>query len=260
MSRPSGAPAHLFDAWSHLTKGIRESRRLVILLDFDGTLVEIAPLPGQVRLADETRRVLRRLSAKPRVTLAVISGRRRAELKHHLGIGKIRYLGLYGWETNGNARLPAAARESLAGALARVQADLPAYPGAWIEPKGNTFSVHLLGASAPVQKRVRRLVRERVRPMRGTLRVIENLRDIEVAPQVIGDKGIAAREFLDRGFRQGTMPMYFGDDLSDEPAFKAVRKGITILVGRRRPTQARFFVRGPQEVTLALKKLDALWG
>ena len=65
-----------------------------------------------------------------------------------------------------------------------------------------------------------------------------NLRDVEVAPIAIGDKGVAVRKFLDEPAMRGALPIYFGDDFSDEPAFAAARKGIPILVGKRRTTRA----------------------
>jgi len=55
---------------------------------------------------------------------------------------------------------------------------------------------------------------------------------------------------------RGALPIYFGDDLSDEPAFAAARKGIPILVGKRRATRAKYSLRGPAEVAVALSRLE----
>jgi trehalose 6-phosphate phosphatase len=85
-----------------------------------------------------------------------------------------------------------------------------------------------------------------------------NLRDVEVAPVAIGDKGVAVRKFLDQPSMRGALPIYFGDDFSDEPAFAAARKGISILVGKRRSTRAKFCLRGPAEVTLALSRIEEI--
>jgi len=74
----------------------------------------------------------------------------------------------------------------------------------------------------------------------------------------IGDKGMAVRKFLDDPAMRGALPIYFGDDFSDEPAFAAARKGISILVGRRRKTQAQFSLRGPAEVAMALSRMEEI--
>ena len=258
MSRASGSTPHLLDDWEPIAKRIRESKQHVIFLDFDGTLVRIARVPGRVRLTARTRRVLQKLAARPEVTIAVISGRRRAELQHFIGIPTIKYLGLYGWERNGSARLPARALAALARARKILSAKLPAYSGAWIEPKGMTFSIHLLGLTPESQRRVRRMVKTSLRPLQGALRVLSNLRDIEVVPASMGDKGEAVQKILAEPRLADALPLYFGDDMSDEPAFLVARNGITILVGNRRATRAHFFLSGPAEVAAALSRVEAL--
>ncbi|HXR09823.1 MAG TPA: trehalose-phosphatase [Candidatus Acidoferrales bacterium] len=228
MIRTRRVIPHLFAQWDRIARRIREKKRLVMFLDFDGTLVRIAPMPTGVRLEDETRGILRKLAGRRNVTFAVISGRQRAELQRYVGIRNLKYLGLYGWESKGNQRVPFPVRLALVRTLVSLLAELPSYPGVWIEPKRSSFSVHLLGASAETQRQMRRQVRKRVRPLRETLRLMSNLRDVEVAPISIGDKGAAAR------------------------------KGITILVGKRRTTQAQFSLRGPAEVAAALSRMGEI--
>jgi trehalose 6-phosphate phosphatase len=249
---------HLFAQWDRIARRIRRNSRVVVFLDFDGTLVRIASLPGNVRLEDEMRDILRKLAGHRSVTLVVISGRQRAELQQYIGIHKVKYMGLYGWESNGNKRVPFPDRVALARMLVELLAKLPAYPGVWIEPKRNTFSVHLKGASSETQRQMRQQVRKRVKPLRETLKMMGNLRDVEVAPVSIGDKGVAVRKLLDEPAMYGALPIYFGDDFSDEPAFAAARKGISILVGKRRTTRAQFCLRGPAEVAAALSRMEEI--
>ena len=258
MTRTRRVIPHLFAHWERIARRIRGKKRLLMLLDFDGTLVRIAPMPSGVRLAEGTRDVLQKLAGHRNVTLAIISGRQRAELQRYIGIRKMKYMGLYGWESDGNKRVPFPIRVALVRTLVGLLAELHAYPGVWIEPKRSSFSVHLLGASAETQRRVREHVKKSVMPLRETLRVMTNLRDVEVAPVTIGDKGLAVRKFLDDPAMRGALPIYFGDDFSDEPAFAAARKGISILVGRRRATRAQFSLRGPAEVAMALSRMEEI--
>jgi trehalose 6-phosphate phosphatase len=258
MTRKLRSTPHLFAKWDHIAERIRGKKRLVVFLDFDGTLVRIAPTPNSVRLDEGTRDVLQKLAGNPNVTLAIISGRQRAELQKFIGIRKMKYMGLYGWENKGNQRVPFPVREALVRALVSLSAELPAYHGVWIEPKRNSFSVHLLGASAETQRQMRDQVKKRVQPMRETLKVMANIRDLEVAPVSLGDKGVAVRKFLDDPALRGALPIYFGDDFSDEPGFAAARSGISVLVGKRRATQAQFCVRGPAEVAAALSRMEEI--
>jgi trehalose 6-phosphate phosphatase len=228
-----------------------------VILDFDGTLVSIAPLPDQVRLSPATRRVLRRLARHPRITLVVISGRRRAELQRYIGLRGIRYFGLYGWECRGHSPLPGSALIALRDARAQLSIHLSSIPGLWVEDKHFSLSVHFLGVSPLAQRRARRKLRSLMLPFQKTLRVIENLRDAEIVPRCILGKGAAVQRFLAKPACSRVLPFYFGDDLSDEPAFEAVGKGISIRVGAARPTRARYSVRDPAAVAAVLAKLEA---
>jgi trehalose 6-phosphate phosphatase len=247
---------HLFPHWQKVAARIRAQRRAIVFLDFDGTLVHIASRPDRVRMKPAMRRVLQRLGKNPKVRVVVISGRRRDELRRCVGIPKLRYLGLYGWERGGKTPLPAAARVSLFRMHVLLLKELSACPGVWIEPKQKSFSVHLLGAKPRVQRRARQVVRRFLPPFRATLQLLENLRDVEVLPRHIPDKGAAVREFLAKPASRGALPFFLGDDLSDEPAFAAVRRGVSVLVGEARKTLAQFRLRGPEEVAAALTRLE----
>jgi trehalose-phosphatase len=242
--------------WAHVAAQIQSCCRVAVFLDFDGTLVNIVPRPDQVRLAPATRRVLRRLARHPRVTLVVISGRRRAELLRYIGLPGIRYFGLYGWERSDHAPLPCSALLALRSARAQLSIHLSSIPGLWIEDKHFSLSVHFLGVSPPAQRRAWRKLRSLLLPFQETLHVIENLRDAEIVPHHILGKGFAVQQFLAKPARCAVLPFYFGDDLSDEPAFKAIGKGISIRVGAARPTRARYSIRGPATVAAVLTKLE----
>lgn len=257
MSRFKRMAPSLVADWARVAAQIRSSCRVALFLDFDGTLVNIAPLPDQVRLAPATRRVLRRLARHPRVTVVVISGRRRSELRRYIGLPGIRYHGLYGWERSGQSPLPDMALNGLRSVRTQLSIHLTAIPGIWVEDKRFSLSVHFLGASPPLQRRARVKLRSLLRPFRKTLRLIENLRDAEIVPRCIQGKGIAVQQFLAKPARCRALPFYFGDDHSDEDAFEAVREGISIRVGVARPTRASYSVRSPAAVATVLAKLEA---
>jgi trehalose 6-phosphate phosphatase len=257
MSRIKRMASSLVADWACVAAQVQSSCRVAVFLDFDGTLVDIAPRPDQVRLAPATRRVLRRLARHPRVALVVISGRRRSELLRHVGLPGIRYFGLYGWECSAHSPLPSSALIALRCARAQLSIHLSSIPGIWMEDKHFSLSVHFLGVSPPAQRRARCKLRSLLLPFQETLRVIENLRDAEIVPRHISGKGIAVKRFLAKPARRHVLPFYFGDDLSDEPAFEAVEKGISIRVGPARPTRARYCIRGPAAVAAVLTKLEA---
>ena len=243
--------------WARVAAQIRSSHRIAVLFDFDGTLVKIAPRPDQVRLAPITRRALGRLARHPRVTIAVISGRRRSELLRLIGVQGIRYFGLYGWENQRRSMLPMSAVRALRKMREQLSIHLSPIGGLWTEDKHFSLSVHLLDVSPLEQGPARRKLRSLLLPYRKTLRVIDNLRDVEIVPRCILGKGIAVQQLLAKPELGHALSFYFGDDLSDEPAFEAVRKGISIRVGAARPTNARYSIRGPAAVAAVLTKLEA---
>ena len=258
MSATARQIPHLFAAWDHVSRRIHLRKRVVLFLDFDGTLVRVAPTPQQVVVEAGTRAALKNLARRPNVTLAVISGRRRAELQRYIGLAGVQYLGLYGWEANGHSSLPLPEREALVSTILDLEARLAKRSKVWIEPKGASFSVHLMGTTNETRRHVEELVTKLLRPHAGTLKVIANLRDLEIAPVSIGDKGAAVRRILSEPGHRRALPIYFGDDLSDEPGFAAVTAGIPVLVGKRRATRAKFCLRGPAEVTETLSRLEEM--
>jgi trehalose-phosphatase len=257
MSRFKRMAPSLVADWARVAAQIQSSCRVAVFLDFDGTLVNIAPLPDQVRLEPATRRVLRRLASHPRITLVVISGRRRSELRRYIGLPGIRYYGLYGWERSGHSPLPNSALRALRSARTQLSIHLSSIPGIWVEDKHFSLSVHFLGASPPMRHQGRRKLRSLLLPFQKSLRVIENLRDAEIVPRCIRGKGIAVQQFLAKPARCRALPFYFGDDHSDEDAFEAVREGVSIHVGAPRPTRARYSIRSPAAVAAVLAKLEA---
>jgi trehalose 6-phosphate phosphatase len=247
---------HLFQHWDAVAARIRASHHLLVFLDFDGTLVPIAPRPDQVRVNPRTRRTVKRLARCRHVTLALISGRRRRELLHFLPDRRLRYLGLYGWERNGHLALSPGEQTDLFRAHVLLSERLAAFANLWIEPKGASLSVHLRDLKPSAQRRVRLAVRRLLLNFRRTLHLFENLRDLEILPNSIRDKGAAVSDLLAKPAMSRDFPLFFGDDLSDESAFAAVRNGVSVLVGKPRRTHAQFRLRGPAEVTSALTRLE----
>jgi len=257
MSRVRRRAPSLFTRWPVVTAQIRSSRGIVLFLDFDGTLVNIAPLPDLVRVKPSTRRILKRLARHRRLPLVVISGRRHRELVRHIKLRGIRYYGLYGWERTGHSPLPRSVLQALDRARTKLTAHLRSLPGIWMEEKRFSLSVHLLGMPQAQQRKARRKLRSLLHPFQKSLHVIENLRDVEILPRCIPGKGSAVKEFLVQTAPGRVLPIYFGDDLSDESAFQAVARGVSVRVGAPRPTWARYSLRDPAAVAKALAKLEA---
>jgi trehalose 6-phosphate phosphatase len=142
-------------------------------------------------------------------------------------------------------------REQFAGSFADT-------PGIFVEEKGSALALHFRLATKEAASRVIRDFAEAVNAhqRRGLpLEVLKGKGVIEVKPMAM-NKGRAIAHILDR-YGKMALPIYVGDDVTDEAAFHVVgRRGIAILVSEApRKTAARFYLRGPDDVYTFLKDL-----
>jgi trehalose-phosphatase len=251
-------PPQFLASWNSLRPRFAGARRVALFLDFDGTLVAYAPHPDLVRLTATTRRLLQRLASNPRVRVSIISGRRRPELLHHVALPGVHYLGSYGWEIGSRPRISRLDRAALAQAKRALKPVLTRSPAAWLEDKRFLLALHYARSTPEAREHMLAAARRIAKSSRGRLRVLENREDCELLPTTFRGKGYAVRKELSRKSHRTTLPVVFGDNLSDEPAFTASRRGITVRVGRERgvPTRAHFRLRSPAEVAVALARID----
>lgn len=224
-------------------------------MDFDGTLVRLRARPEIPHMDNSVRRVLARLAQGHRATLYVISGRRRDDVRRRVGVRRIRYLGLHGWEGSGNVSSNGANAKLLRQINRQLSRRLAGLPPIWIEDKKHVLSVHFRGSNPATTRRAHRIVKELIKPSDGQLRIVAGKKVWEVIPREIGGKGEAVRAILAR-CPEETLPICLGDDATDEAAFQALRRGVTVRVGEHRRTRARYYLRNPAEVKEFLERLE----
>lgn len=257
--RSSSLATSLRAQWSIVTRRLRATKRQLLFLDFDGTLTPLQARPETATVGDDLRSILRRLVRHRRITIFIVSGRRRADVRKRVNVNGIHYLGLHGWERGGEALSKGASHRFLRHALGELRTRLAPLPPVWIEDKTFSFAVHYRGSTRETARRARAIVQQALKLARGTLRLIPGKKVWEVMPREFGGKGKAVRAILAE-HPQGTLPIYAGDDVTDEPAFLALRRGLTIRVGRRSHTHARFYLCDPDAVKTFLERLEVLLG
>jgi len=208
-------------------------RAIALFLDFDGTLVDIAPRPGEVVVSDTLRTLLESLHEALDGAVAVVSGRRLADLLEHLAPLRLAAAGSHGLEyqlQGGHSRSASKARlpEPVWQALEALVAE---HPGLLLEHKGQCAAVHFRQApdlGAVVAARLRDL-RDRDAPsyMLQAGKMVWELR-----PDGI-HKGSAIERFMSGPPFAGRLAVFVGDDVTDEDAFQTVNAigGWTIYVG-----------------------------
>lgn len=240
---------------------VRPGTPLVLFSDYDGTLVPCRKTPAEAVLRPARRRLLEALAK--RIRLVMISGRSAADLRSLVDIDGIAYVGDHGLEIStpgGHWVHPAAkkAGPALAAALERIGRRLGGFPGAFVEKKGYSGSVHYRLLDPRLRRGLKRLVERQVRMSAGALRLTEGKMVFELRPNVDWDKGKAARRLAARPTR-GRKPVliYIGDDRTDEDAFRELGpEAVTIFVGSRRRTRAHYRLRSVRAVWSFLHDLE----
>ena len=241
--------------------------RLVVLSDFDGTLASFDADPAAPRLSQDTRHVLETLARRDDVTVGLVSGRRVVDLDRRTQLPPHVYLaGLHGLEIRhgDHAWRHADLIEShdLADQVAEaITAAVGNVHGVRLEHKGVSVTVHVRAVEMTLRSEVLRTALDAARPWldSGALKSLDASEAVELLPNIPWTKGDAVRWIVDDIETHAQQPawcVFFGDDVTDEDAFRAVRNGLTVVVGRR-PSLARFRLNTPADVAAVLAQVNS---
>lgn len=241
----------------------RSAGRLLLGLDFDGTLAPIVPTPDEAALPAATRSVLERVAGRADTAVAFVSGRSLQDLRQRADVDGAFYAGNHGLEIDGpgvhrvhpdaEAALPAvrAVRDALRNALGNT-------PGVLVEDKGLTLSVHYRLVEDPaVQQHVVRTFETCTAGVPG-IRTTRGKRVLEVRPDVDWHKGRALQFLRDTLGAADAPALFIGDDVTDEDAFRIMGPGDTaVYVGDSPPadTAASARLTSPEDVAAFLGRL-----
>lgn len=203
-------------------------------LDFDGTLIELAPTPGAVRVDHTLPELLTALHRATDGAVALVSGRALTDLERRVGLPQIAKAGQHGLERgDAEGRLwvhaaPTRAKQAIQDALDPV---LRQHTGLLLEDKGLSLALHYRRAPDLAQY-VKDLMRQLVERVGSGLVVQEGKCIVEVKPAAI-TKATAVAAYLNEPPFAGRRPVFIGDDSTDEHGFMAVneRGGVSIGVG-----------------------------
>ena len=257
---------------------LQGSSRIFLFLDYDGTLVPIAPTPEQAVPSLKTLRLLEKLCSAKTLRVAVVSGRTLEELENLLPVSGLILVGVHGAEvkiptshgfclrgalmSTGQEKFPQDREKSIQGLALLAEATKKLIidrKGFLLEEKGLALALHYRLAS-PVEAEAvlaefQNLWQELIE--NHNLEVIYGKKVVEIRPQGINKR--LAVEALWPSW-PGSAPVYIGDDTTDEDGFQAVvGKGLGVLVGEEeRPTAASFRLKNPEDVIEFLQEMEAI--
>jgi trehalose-phosphatase len=257
---------YIFEDWNKL-KSTFFGKIIVLFLDYDGTLTSIVETPNKAVLPFENRKLLERLIKNHLCKIAIISGRALNDIKKKVDIPGIVYIGNHGLEIEGpKIKFESPVSLRYKRILEHIKDDLrfklSAIKGAFVEDKGLSLSVHYRLADRTQIPKVKTILHETtiLYRVRDKIKIKLGKKVFEIWPAVKWDKGkvvlwlLARWEFalLDKDI----LPVYLGDDVTDEDAFKVLRnKGITIFVGEPKKSNAQYYLKNTQEVKYFLNRI-----
>ena len=263
---PGSLPSALDEIDAIVARGTGDPP-LAVFLDYDGTLTPIVELPENATLAPESRDAIDRLAQL--CPVAVISGRDLEDVRGMVGLDTIHFAGSHGYDISGPEVVAQRGTEylpDLEQAQHELEVELEEIPGAWVERKKFAVAIHFRQADEDRVDEVRSAV-ERAHARRpDQLEISSGKKIFELRPAMDWNKGRALSWLMEElGISgRGTVPLYLGDDTTDEDAFREIRdNGVGIVVGEHSAgsTAARYRLRDPDEVRRFLLRLaEALEG
>ena len=227
----------------------RAARRLVVFLDYDGTLTPIVDRPDLAVLPDDMRRALKALAA--RHPIYVISGRDRDDVRNLVGVDNVQYVGSHGFHML--EKLPGIDQETLDEAVPQLEAAadeleqwLDYIDGVLIERKKLSFALHYRLVDHHDLRQIKAAA-EDVLERYSALTSKKGKKVIEFVPDIPWDKGRCLQALLERVAEQSggrdLYPIYLGDDVTDEDAFGVLEGGAgtgILVAGEERSSAAEF--------------------
>ena len=266
--------SHIGDLPNALGEQAELDRRLraarpAVFLDYDGTLTPIVERPEDAVISDGMREVVRSLAQRCKV--CVVSGRDRRVVQELMGIHDLVVAGSHGFDIwspdQGTIEHDAAQsyEQLIAAVTRRLQAELAGIDGALVEPKKASVAAHYRLVAPDERRRVTEVVERLLAEHSDELKVTPGKMVYELQPRIEWDKGRAVLHLLEvlQLDRDDVVPVYFGDDITDEHAFQALAgRGIGIFVGdpddpevAGRTTAADFVLASIDEVERLLDSL-----
>ena len=244
-------------------------RRPAVFLDYDGVLTPIVDRPEHALISAGMRDTVRALAG--RCPVCVVSGRDRQVVQELMGIDDLVVAGSHGFDiwspSEGTITHDAGSgfEDRISDASDRLRTELGSIPGVVIESKRASVAVHYRLVNPDEHARIGAVVDTLLTERPEQFKVTPGKKVYELQPKIDWNKGRAVLYLLETlGLDTAdVVPLYLGDDITDEDAFRALRGlGVGIIVGHAadpevagRATAADFVLASTTEVERFLSRL-----
>lgn len=234
----------LFSSLPEIEGRLEAAVKIGLFLDFDGTIAPIVPRASDAALLPGIKPILAALVDRGAFEVGIVTGRALEDVRMRMAMPGLFYSGNHGLEIEYRGRYilhpgADAVRPDVQELATQLEGALGGIDGVEIEEKAITLSVHYRQADPAHHPQIARIARELVSQFPAFL-TKPGKRVVEVRPRLDANKGTAVRYLVRELLPATALPIYIGDDISDEDAFAAIPAGITVRVGEPCETGAQY--------------------
>jgi trehalose 6-phosphate phosphatase len=233
-----------------------DPRNWALFLDLDGTLIDIATAPDAVRIPADLGPLLGVVSRHLNGAVAIVTGRLLSDLDALFAPLRLPAAGLHGmeWRIRGDAEIAVAQTETVdavRGTVARIAASRP---GVVLEDKGKALALHY--RHAPEHQEWLTTQIEILLASHPALKALPGKMVLEIKPAGV-NKYTAVRQLMRHPPFLGRMPVFVGDDVTDQDGFRAALEagGLAVAVADRPDEAASLTLAAPMVVRDWLARL-----
>lgn len=234
-------------------------KHVMFFFDFDGTLTPIVARPELATLNDNMRQCIEDLNRKHFVS--IISGRSLTDLQKIINLGDIICSGNHGLEIsdsefNVHHLINPGIKSTLEELYQSISNQLGLIPGILIEYKILSITVHYRLVENKYHQEIEHALNLYINKY-PEFCIHSGKKVFEIRPDVDWNKGHAVMYLYEKNQTLcESLPVYIGDDNTDEDAFKAIQNiGIGILISNKpRTSAAKFYLKDPNELLIFLQQ------
>lgn len=240
----------------------------VLFLDFDGTLTPIVESPQTANISEETQELLQYFCHKPQFYLVIISGRQLNDLRNKVGIPDIIYASKHGFKgkIQDEKYIFPVKKDSLTAILEikeKLEKIVNQFNGAFVEDKKIMLAFHFRAVAEQQIPELKISLKKILKNFKeqGLISTILGKKVLEILPKADWNKGYFAdmvMKMIASQTKSTPLAIVIGDDRTDEDTFGKLNKEITITVGRKRQSKAKYYLKNPEDVINFLAKLKVL--
>ena len=251
---------YFFNELGKIKKKIK-GYKILLCLDYDGTLTPIVKKPEYAKLGQNIKHALENIKSNKNIILAIISGRTLSGIKKLVNLRNVIYAGNHGFEIEigRDVFIHRGLKEAIpiiSKIKKAISKKIKGIRGAFIEDKEFTLSIHWRLVKKKYLNKLFLIIKNIIHN-NSKIRLTIGKKVWEIRPNIAWDKGKAVELIYSKVNKNNNLKIiYIGDDTTDEDAFSVLKKEITIKIGKSNKSKAKYYLKKQSEIKNILNLLS----